>query len=1002
MDNIPKLQKEVFNDTSIPLNERKMIIEGLYDLRSDRSADESRDEWGAKFAPRMSCIDGSTIAVSDYSHDFGKPDVDTTKDLYQTIPRCGVRAMSFAESKLLEDKLQSLFPGIPKELLDILVDNGTNAPESLKLPITEFVGDEEVTRISGSTYTAIDLGSLGWNSDMSSLNRSIAKAKAKFARRKGKDKNPIKTKPVNPILQKVVAAYTASERVYIIDDIHSTAFIEQIKTKIDPGELNPFWCYLHTPQTIFDPAGKISPQTKPDVFGLGSNVDYAWYDMRKDRTDDSQLSVVSSKTFKYPLTNSNVPSYEIEDSKQKLVVANDVWLCVNGRCDDPTSYNVNFFTKIRDGSYAVFDNTSAAIKNRNYLSTKFMSLTSSNPLGQSEGRRAHMVAKRFGDQSQAESTCDPSIPYIHEVNGQLIAGESNGMHMFATKDRIAVVAALSYGAPMVLHMKSGKPKSKLRNILYINTELLEIPDASKIEIISQIKTYNIQASDPAMRSRIDSVIASIDERITNDFVRILSEAPTVPSNFFEYVDNISSLTTTCMALDKLKGDMQEYLSTSSGVLIPTEDLALITPTLYTQMRTDLAKASRASRTIEETLDEANRILETVIFASTPPPVPPISSTIRSSRRIKAISTPGVIKEVRFMWKEPHTHISTLENIRDVAVLAFARGCIARCPEIISRNGVGVDMLADILVGRQMEMILAKSGSKRRRFGMAPKRSRGSETITITQDQPMDGNRGYVPTGMIPFSGEGYAIGGQFIVPDPVDVPELKQAMAASRQPSYDWTLDLIPNELGQLTSERLLNVRFAIAALATLYNQPQLVYMKYHQAEVFIKAYLDTSGSGGFAPVSIAKVDSQDAEADLHTEVSYLHGYVTDPNPKVEFKARILDILWNTRGSPDMIEVSGFFGSIQDDNVDPTSVGDVDPIVMVNEYARSVLGGVGIDRTEVNSDTGTIPSTDSSIRITITADGFIDRRCGFFKNCILPILDTDETIQELMDQTNKR
>jgi hypothetical protein len=193
---------------------------------------------------------------------------------------------------------------------------------------------------------------------------------------------------------------------------------------------------------------------------------------------------------------------------------------------------------------------------------------------------------------------------------------------------------------------------------------------------------------------------------------------------------------------------------------------------------------------------------------------------------------------------------------------------------------------------------------------------------------------------------------------------------------------------GQIQSSRALHARFAIAAIAIMYNEPQLIYLPYRDAEIFVNRYVDDvimSPQSAFAPASIAKMDEvQDTDDDLHTEIEYLHRYSTDPNPAIEFRARVLDILWNIRFTKDISE--GYLLTPDDESVSDTY--DLDPVVGMNDYARAILGEYNAldDYTVSDAKTGVMPLTDSSIRIYLTSKGVLDRRCGFYKNCVFPIL----------------
>jgi len=651
---------------------------------------------------------------------------------------------------------------------------------------------------------------------------------------------------------------------------------------------------------------------------------------------------------------------------------------MTGNTSDPTSYKVNFFTKIADGSYAVFDNTSAAIKNRTYMSTKIMDILSkTDTLKNTEGQKAHMIAKRFGDQSQAEVTCDHAIPYLYKDGDEIVSDTSNGKHLFVTKDRIAVVAALSYGAPMVLHIKSGNPKDKLHNILYINNELIEIPDDAKEELITEVEAYNDDQSTNEVIFDASSTIARIKGRFA-EFSGLLEKSP--EKDFIKYVENISAATITCMALDRFKQDIED-----TKTII---DMKIVTPVGlgndedYNRMRKQLTEFRLKEGTLGKLITDADAFISRNLFLA-PIPTSPTGSWFRPRRN----STPSNLKELRFAWTQTNNHISTI-SITDAE--QFTRGCIRRCPAIL-QNTADEDKIYSLLTGQVMEIIRTPDQ------GFAPKRVRGggSETINATDVQDVQqrpANRQFFGSGVV---------GGSSL---PVDIMRPFQVAIRDKD---DWTIGLPKNELGQIMSTQLIDTRFAIAVLAIIYDSPGLIYLKYHQAKVFVDEYLRTTPDQGFAPSrQVEQPDDEKAINNLHTEISYLHRYVTDASPKLEFKARVLDILWNIRGNKtkELFEPNrwGWITPAEDNvyHAETETDEELDPIVQVNEYARSILGTIDSDEDEINPKEGTIPNSNSSLRIRITAAGFIDERCGFFINCVKPILYIeDSSIKRL--QTTK-
>jgi hypothetical protein len=77
----------------------------------------------------------------------------------------------------------------------------------------------------------------------------------------------------------------------------------------------------------------------------------------------------------------------------------------------------------------------------------------------------------------------------------------------------------------------------------------------------------------------------------------------------------------------------------------------------------------------------------------------------------------------------------------------------------------------------------------------------------------------------------------------------------------------------------------------------------------------------------------------------------------------------------------------------------MDPIIEINKYARDLLMTDASEFTESDVNTSILPSgwllkPDSSIRIIIKTDGFMDKRCGFYKNCLLPTMRESKNLYD--------
>jgi hypothetical protein len=419
------------------------------------------------FAVEFKCTDGQELAAADTKHDFKNIDMDIIKEI---LPSCSLSEGSDSsepndETKELNKILNYVMgeDNISDDSTRNILLSGGDLPKSSGMWSHPPRDDQVKNPIKGGHYYAFDLGNLRWDDKMSRIIQTI----------KGKPS-------ADPILETIIKENTNKKinKVFIIDDIHSTSFIEDIKSQKDKVT-DPFWCVLQLAQTIYDPAGKITPKTKPSIFN-SPNIEFGWQDIRKEKTSGpiDTTSVFETETLNLLALSSNREI--ITDNITKLMLKNNAYLTISGNPLDYLSHKVSFMYKISDSEdkYAIFDNRSSAIKNRNYISTiikdAMIGLGIKKKMSTKDGIKSHYIAKRIGDQGQANVCAEETISYIIEKDkDKFEARKTNGAHMFVSKDRLAIGSALLFNAPLILHLKAGKPKKDLHHILYIRNDLIE-------------------------------------------------------------------------------------------------------------------------------------------------------------------------------------------------------------------------------------------------------------------------------------------------------------------------------------------------------------------------------------------------------------------------------------------------------------------------------------------------------------------------------------------------
>ena len=968
---------------------------------------------------KFMCKQGQELAASDAHHDFDNVD-DTI--LKSTIPTCSVKKFTYASEEVELNNIIKYVMGdkFKTETTDLimkrLVQGGTQESYS-----------EDETIPDGLAYTAYNLRDLEYRSWMSSSSTKHKKVKAKFRKNNIRKPSPIiEGEPITGTLQRTIQENTGLDKVYIIDDIHSTAFTENIKIKANPSQEEAFWCYLQTPQTIFDPAGKITPESKPDIFSSG-NVEYGWYDIRPDKSgpiNNDDMNTIASEIINYPKLTTQRGDKPVIYNREKLMLKNDVYLSIKGNPLDPYSHQVNFFSKIDEGNiFAVFDNRSSAIKNRNYMSTnikgpinKALESIKTSKLTTNLGMKAHFVAKRFGDQGQANVTCNPSIPLIQKNDNVYTATKTTGNHIFVSKDRLAIGAALLYNSPMILHLKAGSPKNNLHNILYIRNDLIQSSESQQeIEINkinTQIRALNTEKNSYSplyildFKNQLREQLAKFKEIVENrDITSVVDYIATVEANTAAF---IQCKITENKLLSNTTPEILTEIQTMDGV----ED-KIVFRNMINEMETKIADTSNIYSNITEieTLIAENVFGENgtmyINNLNREERQPPITTKRRTSSRRKI--DPTNISGLRQIWKPVFDRIYMYETVDSDISNAFSTTCVA-----LTLPNDDQARLVGILEQYNTEIVRETA------FNDLASRGFATQTITLTREDEQAVVRKWIDsgtsvldskeTGIIRdwINSRSNTLGGllserQFID----DFLDKNSEMAV---PS--WITELKRNKLGQFESSRLLDLQFA--RLVYAYFNPKIINYGLHVVDKlnseFLEYYRNRNPreftSRGFASdlyYGYEDLDTfdEDLENDIkyYTEMDYFNRAYKDSDEKTELLSISLEILWRSQNIKDSIskfnknvDNSLFEEITRGTQLDPelhlvadSGNKDLDPVVQINNYAIDRLFTSSNDD-QADDDTSWKINDNASTRIIFKENGIMKRSCGFYRNCILPTL----------------
>lgn len=980
-----------------------------HDTKSIITSDLSKIlKYSDGFATEFRCSDGRNLAASDTNHDFGRVEIDLLEEI---LPVCSITSGNQNLEISDENKeLQSILTYVMGEIDDgtsTILLSGGRLPEitgSFWSHTPGNIKNDENAGFQGSEYTAFDLGNLGWKSRMSKIIQTFGDDTL------DDDKS---------IIERVIREETGTDRVYIIDDIHSTSFVNDIKTKPKTisSSAEPFWCYLQTAQTIYDPAGKISPKTKPSIFS-SPNVEFGWQDIRKAKTD-GVISDTAARLETETLNFTALTSAQdiIDDNLSKLMLKNNAYLTISGDPLNYLSHKVNFMYKIpdpnNDDKYAIFDNRSSAIKNRNYISTiiknALFKLNIKQKVPSKDGIKSHYIAKRIGDQGQANVCCEEEIPFIFKNrSGEFEARKTNGKHMFVSKDRLAVGAALLFNSPFVLHLKAGTPKSDLHHILYIRNDLREALMVKET---------------PSM---INDKITKINQQIRDTGGRMTD----IPIDIRSYLDNFKKI------VDNTELDIITYIKSIEMMIVRYIRCKILldiaenadAPTPITPLADTATEDDIRAKKIE--IQSTTRLLgKQIAITSVNKTNIEILDTVDTrdykgelNRRASVPTTPA---ELRRMWRILYDKL----QVHDTDELDFSGKFTLQCIAMsgLPNKDTRVNNYVSMITGKSPEVIFQRRGN-------APSYKKGgwaaTETLTIEKgdDQPYDFDDYFSG-----YSLKSESSPGKFI----------RNWLTTSKRPKFsgrgwfDITMSSRNKFTHQIEDSPLAMLIYIRNMLAIIYDIPELIYTELrHIPDLTIRLLniykTEDTEEGGDAPIVYfgsqgiedyasrnigGTLDIGTIENDFHTEIDNYHrSHDAQQDDTSQFISTVIDVMWTamlTResiekfGNSQVVEGEGIiglseknadnwlFGRPKDDEIDETDE-DMDPLLKINEYAYERIYEKFKGKSLMDGAVNIKPR--QSLRIIYGLDGTMKFSCGFYRNCLIPVM---ERVGDIFKMTEK-
>lgn len=360
-------------------------------------------------------------------------------------------------------------------------------------------------------------------------------------------------------IQNILETQGIQNDVFFICDT-TKGNIKQDLYFVDPLKNQTFY-WLQTPQTIFDPASKTAWNTDPALFER-PNFKFAW-----------QTAIPGAKrNYLYPEWDKQNNIYQTfinRDNIEKLICSNTnshmITTTDSGKELLPTEHNVSFYIQqIDDKNKYVYANNKSSAKSsinnvgkssnsdyidlaQRYIAELIKHIITPSLFNQQNTQQFiaqytepyMLMAKRYGDASQAAACCQASIPF-NEPNDTVYVKPSprilkeqhidknikmsNGNHALISYDRICVATGLIFLAPIVIYSLDGGFIVFTKKILSsIDTRINSFFDNSELKckrLLNEkrdmlIRTVSKIKSKKISNEKQEYTISEIKEKIKN-------------------------------------------------------------------------------------------------------------------------------------------------------------------------------------------------------------------------------------------------------------------------------------------------------------------------------------------------------------------------------------------------------------------------------------------------------------------------------------------------------
>ena len=575
--------------------------------------------------------------------------------------------------------------------------------------------------------------------------------------------------------------------------------------------------------------------------------------------------------------------------------------------------------------------------------------------------------------------------------------------MFVSKDRLAIAAALLFNSPLILHLKAGTPKSGLHNILYIRNDLKQITKKDYDMVNELIETTNNNLT--ILKSKINDRLSEKTDNISAQIQKYneIVNNPDTNVNIYDYISmaerNLSGYI-QCEIIKKQINEIPEDFDSTKPITEIKWSSRLKDMTKIRKIMTDKVKEVQTLNTIIGKLtDIVDSSEEDVEIDTTLPSDTESPSVMRRSRRSgPSTLPPSNMNELRKMWKPVYDRIYMYSGDGETSN-AFTQGCAIRVPYISN-----VDNIIEQLNLNKPHIIRESVGGD---SPLIQQRNSGRVTEVIYENPEIKQPKSTV------FAGKGLSIGESMSPKDFI----LGWISNKPYIPRSGWVERLKTNNKGQIISDRLLDIETGANIIAVLADVSKVLrldpYEKDKLISDFVTNYKQPVGISGFSPdiyLNFEDVDNAQEndygtlEDEMHTEIDNFnkaYGNIVG-DTKSQFMSIVLDILWKSQNmkdnirkfiKPDKGKIPGISeergaGNEQDDVIMlDERKDDMDPVLEINKYAYNlILTDSETEEDELITDADWKLENNKSIRIMFRADGFMKHSCGFYINCVLPLL----------------